>query len=233
MHDEYLELIKKTRLYLEASHHPSDKIPWSKKIEVSAPPVPPKSLPKPPPPVPVKVNTPVVPPRPIERPGPPPPPRIVAEPPKESDLPSFKELYDFHALNFPHLSFKEEIPADLKAPLPPKQKKEIDIAILLFNDSQHDTFFLTQVARAITTRFQLNAVCIKGANFEPKPYKYVIACDYGIQGHLGHHLKEASGKSYLGNSPLMMLPDLSLYRREPKLKSALWKALCQEIASLK
>lgn len=64
--------------------------------------------------------------------------------------------------------------------------------------------------------------------------KMVIVCDYTLwQLHgLMQSYKEipSQGVRTLGNVPLFLLPDLSLYLKDPLLKRSLWKALCQKFS---
>jgi hypothetical protein len=61
--------------------------------------------------------------------------------------------------------------------------------------------------------------------------KLTIACDYTLWQLKGlmHHYREAPAKGtrHLGSIPVFLLPDLSLYLKDPLLKRSLWKALCQ------
>lgn len=63
--------------------------------------------------------------------------------------------------------------------------------------------------------------------------KLVVACDYTLWqlGGLMIHYKEQTGQRMLKNIPLFLLPDLSLYLKDPLLKRSLWKALCQKLSS--
>jgi len=63
--------------------------------------------------------------------------------------------------------------------------------------------------------------------------KLVVACDYTLWqlGGLITHYKEQTGHRMLKNIPLFLLPDLSLYLKDPLLKRSLWKALCQKLSS--
>jgi hypothetical protein len=66
--------------------------------------------------------------------------------------------------------------------------------------------------------------------------KLVIICDHTLWQlqNLRHFYKETPAQNYrqLGDKHLLMLPDLSLYLKDPLLKRSLWKALCQTISSL-
>jgi hypothetical protein len=63
--------------------------------------------------------------------------------------------------------------------------------------------------------------------------KYVIVCDstLGEMPHLLQCHREVPTRSerFLQNTPLILLPDLTLYLKDPLLKRSLWKALCQKI----
>jgi hypothetical protein len=64
--------------------------------------------------------------------------------------------------------------------------------------------------------------------------KWVIVCDYSLWQLRGlmQFYKEtpAQGTRMLGNVPIFLLPDLSLYLKDPLLKRSLWKALCQKFS---
>lgn len=127
----------------------------------------------------------------------------------------FKEVYDFH---------KKEFPQYPVTPLAP----ELDVAILSFNDLPTHRTFLLMLEKAISLRFNKKVKVLSGTGWENA--KLVIAPDYGIWGDplLSKNVRE-EGRPFLGNIPLFLLTDLGLYMREPKLKSSLWKALCQEL----
>jgi hypothetical protein len=65
--------------------------------------------------------------------------------------------------------------------------------------------------------------------FEEGPFSCIIAADETIfsSSHLIAHFREtpASGKRWLGNVPLFLLPDLALYKKDHNLKRALWLEL--------
>lgn len=67
-----------------------------------------------------------------------------------------------------------------------------------------------------------------------KELKLIIICDYTLWqlNGLMQFYKEvpAQGTRLLGKIPLFLLPDLSLYLKDPLLKRSLWKALCQKIS---
>jgi hypothetical protein len=59
--------------------------------------------------------------------------------------------------------------------------------------------------------------------------KWIIVCDHTLWQltHLMQFYKEISAQQIktLGKIPLFLLPDLSLYLKDPLLKKSLWKAL--------
>ena len=63
--------------------------------------------------------------------------------------------------------------------------------------------------------------------------KLILTTDYGLFSMPGgmQTFREIpkQAKSFLGNIPLLLLTDLSLYLNEPKLKPTLWRAICQMI----
>ena len=65
--------------------------------------------------------------------------------------------------------------------------------------------------------------------------KLIIACDYTLWqlNKLMPFYKEnpTTGQRMLGEIPLFLLPDLSLYLKDPLLKRSLWKALCQKLST--
>lgn len=134
----------------------------------------------------------------------------------------FKEIHDFHKKEFPHYPL-----TPLQAPL--------DIAILSFSDLPSHRLFLSMLETAIRLRFGKNVKVVNQTGWEKA--KLVIAPDYGIWGDplLSKQYQEGekAGQNFLGQTPLFILTDIALYMREPKLKKSLWKALCQEIGSLR
>lgn len=59
--------------------------------------------------------------------------------------------------------------------------------------------------------------------------KVIITCDYTLWQMPGllKYYKENAGGRHIGEKELFLLPDLSLYLKDPLLKRSLWKALCQ------
>lgn len=62
--------------------------------------------------------------------------------------------------------------------------------------------------------------------------QHIIASDRLLTGNLLAHLREFPGQSkrLLGDKPLLLLPDLNLYLKDPLLKASLWKTLCSVLS---
>jgi len=120
------------------------------------------------------------------------------------------------------------------------------ITILGFDDKREVTQFLSEVSSAIATYFDpcklIDAQVIEkekrwDAFLAAPELKLIIAPDYAIfeQKALMAFYREIPQKleCYLGNIPLFLLPDLSLYFKDPGLKCSLWKAISKKIEYLK
>lgn len=166
-------------------------------------------------------------------------------PSPSQNLQEFWKIFKDH---FPDYHLSETIPSDASA----KKIKnawssthEIPSVILLsFNEQVKQIHLLKNIAQAISLRFApakvLSASLLEEENLLDKMLnashlRLVIASDYGLylQPSLMRFYKEApqKGKHYLHNTPLLLLSDLSLYLKEPQLKSLLWRAICNEFVT--
>lgn len=123
-----------------------------------------------------------------------------------------------------------------------KQGKRTPSVILLsFNEGEKERLFLYNVAQAISLSIApaevISAQRIEQNNkwdamIKSEGLRLVIASDYAIHTMPGlmKHFKEQQkqGKHFLGSIPFLLLSDLSLYMKEPKLKPLLWRAICAE-----
>ncbi len=166
----------------------------------------------------------------------------------KEDTPSFSLSAVRHLLSIvaPELAILNDIPNDdLAKKIADRWKtknQSAPISILLFQEPPEQRALLEQIARALDVYFGpakiVNAEKIEKdkqweAFLSVADLKIVIVCDHTLWqlSHLMQFYKEtpASGVRTLGNVPLFLLPDLSLYLKDPLLKRSLWKALCQKI----
>lgn len=183
----------------------------------------------------------------------------VAEPKKppswtSSDLPSPTEMPNFSTLKSlfnrlaPQITIMNEIPSDAEAKKIAsrwKTKNQVaPISILYLSEPGPQKELLAALSKAIDIYFG-PARLISAESIEKEKQweaflssgdlKWVIACDYTLWqlAELMRNYKEFPTKQRrtLGNIPLFLLPDLSLYLKDPLLKRSLWKALCQTLSS--
>ncbi len=232
MISEYQKLVRDTLLFLKQGK----PLPKKKLIQELLPP---------PKPQPVKVEAP-----------PPPEPKIIPKPEKKEvkssaiplnkpnpptyfPNPKMKEL--FESLSCPYL---EQIPKDTIAKRIKESWKQTqftpDIPIL-YSGKQYRPF-LENIAKAITVRFAPSHVVDIGPLeqqqkwdlfLKAKNLKLIIAPDFILWGakHLMPYYKEypQEKKRFIGHVPLLLLPDPSLYLKDPSLKRSLWNVICNSL----
>lgn len=147
----------------------------------------------------------------------------------------------------PELTILNEIPTDAIAKKISERWKtknqSAPISILVYQEPPEQRILLDQVARALDVYFgPAKIVQAEGIEKEKQwgtflsvaDLKMVIVCDYTLWqlNGLMQFYKEtpAQGMRVLGNTPLFLLPDLSLYLKDALLKRSLWKALCQKFS---
>ncbi|MES2273555.1 MAG: hypothetical protein V4487_05150, partial [Chlamydiota bacterium] len=124
------------------------------------------------------------------------------------------------------------------------KNKTAPISLLSFQEPPEQKALLEQIALALDVCFGparlIHAETVEKENqweaFLSVPdLKIAIVCDYSLWQMKGlmHFYKEnpTAGTRQLGSTPVFLLPDLSLYLKDPLLKRSLWKALCQKISS--
>ncbi len=147
----------------------------------------------------------------------------------------------------PELAILNEIPSDAIAKKISERWKtknqSAPISILLFQEPAEQKALLEQIAKALDVCFG-PAKIVQAETIEKEKQweaflsvadlKMVLVCDYTLwqlNGLLGFYKETpAQGVRTLGNVPLFLLPDLSLYLKDPLLKRSLWKALCQKFS---
>lgn len=163
-------------------------------------------------------------------------------PPKD-----YQEIGKLFAPFFPREALASEIPDDTRAQknknmwmeklLPPA------VIILSFQKGEEEPKFLKNIARSISLSLGptkiVSATSAEEENgwkkwLTAKDIRLIIASDYEIYlntGLMQFYRKEAGGRHFLHNIPLLLLSDLSLYLKNPELKPLLWRAICNEFHS--
>lgn len=119
------------------------------------------------------------------------------------------------------------------------QAPPAEICILSFNELPKEQAFLSNLSLAIN-RCLASAQVLSASKTEQEKgwekllkssnLKLVIASNYNLHTLpelIKLYREDATGKHTLGDKPLYLLSDLSLYMQQPHLKATLWKALCQ------
>jgi hypothetical protein len=167
----------------------------------------------------------------------------------QSPRETFSELQKLLSETIPDFAFLPEIPSDALAKQIAQRWKtknqSTPISLLFLQEPQQQHKFLTNLATALDVVFGsarlIHAEEIEKENqweaFLSVPeLKLVIICDYALwqMPHLLQFYREVPNQTqrFLLNKPLMLLPDLTLYLKDPQLKRSLWKALCQKIGSI-
>lgn len=207
----------------------------------------PKPVPKPQPkPIPVAAPPPKPKVEPQPKPAPAPPKKQV-----ELQLPTLPEpqtksaIGQFFSALFPHMKLHDEPPSDTSAKRVKEAWKEQlgtpDIAILS-SDPRAESF-LKNVARAIDCTFApCRVITVHHLERENKwdlfletPHlKWVICPDSALWSskNLLPFFKEYPKQNtrFLSKVPLLLLPDVTLYLKNPELKRSLWTLLCQTLS---
>jgi hypothetical protein len=166
---------------------------------------------------------------------------FLLEPMQAPEPANFHELWKICPNIFPHWPLSKTI----LAPALPKKANLPVVIILAFNDQEPQLTFLTQIARAISLRLapaqvRLTSQLEKENNltklWASTETRLIIAPDYGLysQTQLMQYYRQdpQQGKHYLNQIPLLLLSDLSLYFKDPQLKSLLWRTICNEFAQI-
>ncbi len=250
-----LALIRDTRLFLEQYQDPiyasAEDADYYRKLHKKKPPE--IKIEAPPPPKPIVIDLPQ--PKPAPQPvakaeTPPPPPKPVVE---KIDLPPppppTKGLKGLIARLAPDLALIDEIPSDAIAKKISNRWKTKNqtapITVLCYQEIPEQKALLEQITKALDVTFGPARLAIAEPIEKEKQWeaflsvpelKLIVCCDYTLwqlQG-LMHYYKEvpAQGIRTLKDKPIFLLPDLSLYLKDPLLKRSLWKGLCQTLSSL-
>ncbi len=162
----------------------------------------------------------------------------------------FSDLCKLWEENYPHSPIIKVIPSDARA-------KEIcqrwqhpaaipEVALLYYNENEHEKAFLSNLAAAISLYFvPAGLVAAPKIESEKNWHKFLSSPLLKIvisPHHSLYKLPELTklysedpvrGNHTLGRTPVLLLSDISLYMQEPKLKIALWQTLCQRFAAIR
>ena len=247
-----LEWIRDAKLFLEDCADPILSDPancdyFRKKVKRTPPPVKKAVEPLPPPPAPpvaVYIPPPTPPQPKIET-----PPEVIHTPPPPKKRESLNTLRSLFAKIAPECAILDEIPSDALAKKIAnrwKTKNQIaPITLISYQENPDQRLLLEEIVKALDVYFGPATILAADPIEQAKDWKtflsatelkLVILCDYTLWQlqNLRTFYKETPAQNHrqLGDKPLLMLPDLSLYLKDPLLKRSLWKALCQTISSL-
>jgi len=209
----------------------------------------------PPPPAPMIIPTPV--PKPVVVAAPP-PPKIFEEPIRVPSKPlvfSSEWAYIFKKIA-PELAILKNPPSDAVAKKINTRWKTKNqtapITILYYQEIPEQKILLEEITKALDVYFGPAKLVFAEPIEREKQWEVlltmpelelIICCDYTLW-QLGSLMKfyaevptskiEQPGivsSRQLGDKPLFLLPDLSLYLKDPLLKRSLWKALCQTLST--
>lgn len=235
--DTYLSLINDTLTHIR------DLLPARKDVatpKITLPP-PPKPKPKalPPPPKPQPVMTPPPPSKPPLKKG-----AFEVEIPKSPSPEPTEGVRKILKEIAPELYLHDQPLSDYKAKRIKeawKEKRGTPAIPILFQGMQYRKF-VEKIAKAIDTVYgSCRLVEITAGKkwddfLESDGLKLIIAPDLFIFGNkelLSFYQETQQQKiRKLGNIPLLLLPDLSLYFKDPYLKRSLWNVICNTIDSL-
>ncbi len=243
--DLALAWIRDAKSFLKDSSDPilaeAESYDYFRKIHKKTIVLPPVETPKTPPPIFERKKEEPPSPAPVIIEEAPPPPIIPLKKPA-------KKLDALFAKIAPSMPIFAEIPSDAIAKRIAtrwKNKNQLaPITVIYFQESPEQKALLEEIAKALDVYFGPAALlCAESIEREKdwKPLlsvpelKLIITCDYTLWQlpNLCQLYKEVPQQKtrQLGEKPLFLLPDLSLYLKDPLLKRSLWKALCQTISS--
>jgi hypothetical protein len=159
----------------------------------------------------------------------------------------FSQLRTIIAHIAPALPIINQIPSDEKGRKISTRWKtknqSAPISILSAGELPEHKAFLEEVSLALDVYFgpakSIDAETIEKEKqwesfLSAEGLKLIVICDFTLWQlpHLMQFYKETpqSNSRTLGKTPLFLLPDLSLYLKDPQLKRSLWKALCQRLS---
>jgi len=157
-------------------------------------------------------------------------------------------MHSLFAKIAPEIPLFKEIPSDAFAKRNANRWKTRNqtapISVLFLSEPEKQRAFLKELSIALDVYFDpshlIQAEQIEKENqweafLSADKLKMVFAVDSTLWqlSRLMQHYKEnpTTGMRSLKKIPLFLLPDLSLYLKDPLLKRSLWKAICQKLSS--
>ena len=174
--------------------------------------------------------------------------QIPLESPRPPEQEDFSDLGKLFAKIAPALPLLWEVPGDAAARQHAQRWKTRNQAakfsFLLFQEPEPQKELLKNLKEAVETVFG-GARIVSAESIEKEKQweafllspdlRIAILCDYSLwqMPNLLQFYRELPTRAerFLLNTPLFLLPDLSLYLKDPLLKRSLWKALCQKIGA--
>jgi hypothetical protein len=142
----------------------------------------------------------------------------------------------------PELHILSEVPSDAIARKIASRWKtknlSAPITLLSYQEIPEQKVLLEQITLALDVHF-CPAKLVSAETIEKEQQwetflsveelRLIITCDYTLWQMPGllKFYKESPSRRQIGEKDLFLLPDLSLYLKDPLLKRSLWKALCQ------
>lgn len=204
---------------------------------------PPQHTPTPPKPAPQKAPEPIPPPQKTEA-----TPRsfFTLEPMTQAVESDLTDIQTILAERFPKQTILKEVPSDTESNLLKKEHTTEAAILLSFLESPEHLTFLTNIAKAIESR--LAPAAVVAANdyeqddrwhtlLQSPALRAIIISSANLQAlpKLMKHYREdtTQKKFFLGQVPLVVLSDISLYFQEPTRKRALWDEITKVVGNNK
>ncbi len=162
---------------------------------------------------------------------------------------AFDHFKDLMQLIDPKIKILENIPNDIQAKEIAsswKLKSKVGkITLLVFQENKKELFFIKELAKALHLLFQptkiINAVNLEKDNqweaFLNQPHlKFLLITDvslWKLKNLIAHyHENPTTHETFLGPVPLFLLPQISLYLKEPLIKKTLYESLKKKLHNL-
>lgn len=169
---------------------------------------------------------------------------ILPKPVQKPKIDELKDLKELFAKKFPKLPLFDVPLNDAKAKSIKTTWKELQVvpAVLLLYQKASEKTFLDNVAKAISRYFD-NARAFSLQTLDThhlkkmlsdKALSLILLTDDALMASqilqsLYREFPQENTK-FIEEIPLILLPSISLYQQDPKLKASLWKLLCHKLA---